>query len=464
MRKNGKHLQSYGYDDFQEFLANFTMISKDPRLLYLSDAIFHLLLPREAGVEKRFKFGWFIWTLSILKKLIAVQLSTKAETPNTESSPQSPSYGFRFLDTPAHGGSLAPILDQVPLTSRLLYGREGEPLELMNSLSILGCRASLRALKGAVTTARRIHSIVTLVTNSTNKYIPADFTARMAEFVLTQQLVLTSLRKNLCPHQAIFLTFELNPESKAWVQWARDSGTRVIHVMHGQSLPIYQITMATDLVLFSKVDEQWFRERVDPSIKLWTIGHPRLESTLASVGLQETSTSPRRPRIAFFSQPIECDYSRELRMQDWKILSGLNAAAEVRFRLHPREDRETAIQDLKTLGLDFVEPSDAGLEEDLRWCDAIASSWSTVSMEAAVCGRGVFWTCSTPEKYEASQALRDYGIGTLVQQVGDWKNHLQDWKCGGWDAPVMVPESKLKKLGMIGDTQTPWAERLELTS
>jgi hypothetical protein len=284
----------------------------------------------------------------------------------------------------------------------------------------------------------------------------------LAEVLLRYKVELTKLRRTACPHEAVFLTYELMPEAKAWVEWARGAGARVIHVMHGQRLPTYQVTMATDLLLFSKVDEPWFRERVGPDVRLWTIGHPRLEMLRRQVGPPTPWNPNRLPRIAFFSQPSECDYSRELRRNDWKILLGLKGRADIRFRLHPREDLETTVRDLKELELDFIEISDAGLNEDLAWCDAIASSWSTVSMEAAACSRGVFWTCSTPEKYQASQNLRDAGIGTLLTSAEDWKDHLLSWKTAGWSTPILLPESHLHELGLIGVMDRPWLERLEL--
>jgi hypothetical protein len=286
----------------------------------------------------------------------------------------------------------------------------------------------------------------------------------MAELVLRQRLELAVLKRIPCPHQAVFLTYELLPEAKAWVQWAREAGRRVVHVMHGQWLPTYQVTLATDLLLFSKVDEPWFRERVDPQVKIWTIGHPRLEMIRREVGLPEAPSSPRLPRIAFFSQPSEGDYSRELRCRDWAILAGLRGRAEVRFRPHPRESLEVAMMDLKSIGADFIELSEAGLKEDLAWSDAVASSWSTVSLEAAVCGRGVFWTCTTPEKYKASQELQRAGIGVLLQCRDDWDDHLDAWLAGGWKAPVIIPEVSLQHFGIIGEAATPWISRLELQS
>lgn len=460
---------SYGFKDFEKFFARFQSITKNPELHYLSDAIFQLLLPREPGVEKRFKGGLIVWTLWVLQKLIGTQNAQDKKASSIPDSTSSLTYGFRLLQTPAHHDSLAPILEQISREQRTLYGfgwegaDDGEQTKasgLLQNLSRLRRRESLAALWHAIRTSRTIRHILSLMSGDSQKNIPADFTSRMAELVFRQQLELAVLRPTPCPHRALFLTYELIPESKAWVQWAREAGCRVIHVMHGQWLPAYQITMTTELLLFSKVDEPWFRKRVAPNVKLWTIGHPRLETIRREVGPPAKFRRDSLPKIAFFSQPSESDYSRELRLNDWRILCGLKGRADVRFRLHPREDRETAIRDLKEIGADFIELSDAGLKEDLTWCDAVASSWSTVSMEAAACDRGVFWTCSTPEKYEASRELQNAGIGAVIQHPNDWNAHLEAWASAGWQEPVTIPEHRLHELGMIGDMDSPWLERL----
>lgn len=260
----------------------------------------------------------------------------------------------------------------------------------------------------------------------------------------------------------IITTYELGPCIKALVATARIHSSRIIHIMHGQRLPTYKVTMATDLVLLSKIDEPWFKDRIDPSTRIWTTGHPRLESIKRKVGSAQKHDSTRLPRIAFFSQPIEGDYSCELRQLDWSILSGLKGVAEMRLRAHPRENSEEIQKDLEQAGIDFAVLSTAGLADDLRWCDAVASSWSTVSMEAAACGRGIFWTCSSPERYEASQELRDHGIGVLIQEADAWEQYLAQWKQGGWQTPVLVDETRLRELGMIGDSEKSWIERLEI--
>ncbi|MGJ8642782.1 MAG: hypothetical protein ACSHX9_05200 [Luteolibacter sp.] len=269
------------------------------------------------------------------------------------------------------------------------------------------------------------------------------------------------LRQTPCPHAAVFLTYELIPESKAWVQWAREAGARIIHVMHGQRLPTYQVTQATDLVLLSKVDETWFRQRVSDAVKLWTIGHPRLETIHQAVGMPENEQAGKGLRIAFFSQPSEGDYSPEQRCSDWEILEGLRYRAEVRVRAHPRENSEALLKEMHDAGIDFVTISQSGLEEDLKWCDAVASSWSTVSMEAAACGRGVFWTCAAPENYLASAELRQHGIGVLIERAGAWETYLNEWEeKREWPESVRLANNNLQELGMVGDMTIPWLERL----
>ena len=471
MNSSSPESSNYGYKDFETVLAGFQSIANSRELHYLTDAIFQLLLPHDPGVEKRFKGGLTVWALWVLYKRSTIKLPFGKSLPANGKSLSSSEYGFRLLQTPAHHDSLAPLLEQIPRGQRALYGYDWEGADdgeqarasgLLQNLSRLTWSKSLFALWKAIRTTRRIQQIHSQIPDYTDRWLPKDFTSRMAELVFRQQLELEVLRQTPCPHRALFLTYELIPETKAWVQWAREAGKRVIHVMHGQRLPTYQVTLATDLLLFSKVDENWFRERVDPQVKIWTIGHPRLERVRKEVGLPGITQPQRMPRIAFFSQPFEVDYSSDLRLRDWAILAGLRGRAEVRFRLHPRESKEIALRDLQRLGADFIELSEAGLKEDLAWCDAVASSWSTVSMEAAACGRGVFWTCTTPEKYEASSELRDAGIGALIADAGDWDTHLKAWNEDGWTAPVVLPDHKLRELGMIGDSDRPWLKRLEI--
>lgn len=463
-------LKSYEYLDFEEFYESFLKVECDRGAVYRADLVFHLLLPRNPGSERRFQRGLALWVLSILWRLVLGKSSRVNRISESRRALQP--IAFRFLGTPAHQKSLIPICDEIPRKKKLTYGVGADsPIDaprapmsgLSNSLAVLTILESLRALWGSLRFVKKVQQILAQIPIHQERAYPADLLPRMAEAFLREELEFALLARVRCPHRMVFLSYELIPESKAWVRWAQEAGARIFHVMHGQRLPTYQVTMATDLVLFSRLDEEWFRERVPPEVRIWCIGHPRLEMLREQVSSQVALGERRLPRVAFFSQPSEGDYDRDLRKRDWKLLVGLKGRAEVRFRLHPRECRQEAMEDLKDLGLGFVALSDEGLVEDLVWCDAVASSWSTVSMEAAACGRGVFWTCSSPEKYAASQELREAGVGVLIQADSDWDEPMRDWGNEGWSAPVVLSDAALRELGMIGDMDSPWLQRLGLS-
>jgi hypothetical protein len=384
-------------------------------------------------------FGYIsiiVWLVLHLNRLLGLNLQRITTNPvNTV-----------WLETPAHADTLKAITSrQFPYINKSAYCTDG--LRLASTLSV-----TLASLP------RVCDIFLTLLSSS-----PRTINNRLAlfEFILqvicyTRSPQLAAVTRGPC-----ILSYELTALNKAVALLTRGSGHRLIHVMHGLKHPNFQITIATDLVLLSKIDEPWFKARVDPSVRIWTIGHPRLEDIRRRVGPAH-SHHDRLPRITFFSQPSEGDYTRNLRIADWRICAALKGKAEVRFRAHPREDISKIITDMAAAGIDFMQISDTGLIEDLTWCDAVASSWSTASMEAAACGRGIFWTCSTPERYVASQELRDHGIGILVQSAQDWEKPLAEWQSVEWREPIRVSEARLRELGMIGDMEKSWFERLEI--
>lgn len=448
-------------------VAAFRKESDDEALNSWVDSCFHLMLPHGNSGEKRFHGGLAIWIAWAVLRL-ARPLPPIRSFCDFLASGRS-SYGFRMLPTPAHEDTLLPLISSLGSSSLVFYGHPPEhappeavvDMTLPTSIRHVSRISRFSALVRSVRNAVKICGILD-ATDLPSYHHSKDFKARLAEQFLHYELKLSTLRLSPCRHEAVFLTYELMPDSKALVSWAKETGARVIHVMHGQRLPTYQITNATDLILLSKIDEPWFRERVGENVRIWTTGHPRLEEIRRKVGGSPRRDERKLPRIAFFSQPSEADYDREARLNDWKILSGLAGKAEVRFRLHPRENREHAIQDLAGIGAGFVTLSDEGFQQDLEWCDAVASSWSTVSLEAAACGRGIFWTDSDPSRHEASATLRSHGIGALIRGPEDWQKHLDAWITGGWDEPVVLSTPRLHELGLIGDMEKSWAERLGL--
>lgn len=447
--------------DFESWYSEYLKRVSKPRDRYLADLLYHAF--HENGTDlQRLRFGYPGWAAWLV-----LQLLRPRRRPVDVPPALNPEFLLLPLPTGAHEETLLPVTLEIASEKGLVLNPPNERWNRLKqpvkSVISHGEKPTYDDLARAVRCARAAIQAAHHAWGPRRRVQPSRFLL-LVDRVLQASLWERSPQVPLATG-AIFLTYELSPISKAACIKAIAAGHRVIHIMHGQRLPSYQVTVATDLVLFSKVDEPWFRKRVDPHVRIWAIGHPRLEETRKQVGLPPTISPNRMPRIAFFSQPFEGDYDRGTRKCDWALLAGLEGRAEVRFRLHPRESKADALHDLAELGLDFVTLSEAGMIEDLQWCDAVASSWSTVSMEAAVCGRGIFWTCTTPERYEASQELRDHEIGILIESHDDWAPPLCEWQTSaGWAKPIVVPDHRLRELGMIGDTDMPWIQRLNLTN
>lgn len=460
---------SISLSGFDGFLKKFREVSSDPLLDYWADAVFVMRWQNSPLVESRFKGGRWLWLVWALLKILPHHKKKRESTALQDSSLPAQD-GYRLLPTPAHLETLNPLIKRADPKSVRIYSEvadfgnhAGTVLGIDLSIADLGYLDRLGSLLRALRTHHRIARIL-ITCLPVDPLLPKGFHPRLLEQIFTAELGLTRHRRTEARLRTLFVTYELSADSKALVLWARETGAKVVHLMHGQRLPTYQLTMATDLVLLSKIDEPWFRGRVDDKVRIHANGHPRLEKMRHEVSHTQTRTNRTQPRITFFSQPTEGDYTPDMRDADWNILTGLIGKAEVRVRLHPREPVESALRSVALIGAENFKVSDAGLLQDLEWCDAIASSWSTVSMEAAACGRGIFWTCSTPERYEASQELRDHGIGVLVEKATDWDSFLETWNCHGWAEPIIVSETRLRELGMIGDMDSPWTERLGLTT
>ena len=444
---------------FEQFLLFWkSKVNSDSPLYKCADTIWHEFQWGQTTTERRQNLGivsWVIWWF----RAAFQSLTTTHHKSARYYSFTSPT--FVFLGTPAHQETLAPICRELPDKAITKLTTVGQPVDSVDVLTIPEQAPNLfKAIAFLLLTLRGV-SLASEYFRAHGHTSNIRLKGRLAQKLYACLNAIDWCARLPKPSAPLFLTYELMPFQKGLVRQWRKSGNRVLHLMHGQRLDFYQYTSATDLVLLSKIDEPWFRARVDPNVRLWTIGHPRLEDVRRKVGPAH-SQHDRLPRITFFSQPSEGDYTRDLRIADWRICVALKGRAEVRFRAHPREDINKIKAEMAAAGIDFMQISDAGLIEDLTWCDAVASSWSTVSMEAAACGRGIFWTCSTPKRYEATQELRDHGIGTLVQSAQGWETPLAEWQCGEWCEPIRVSEARLRELGMIGDMEKSWFERLEI--
>jgi hypothetical protein len=327
-----------GYEDF---LRKFRVESNDPLLDYWTDVIHVMRWNVNPLVETRFKGGLLWWGVWALMKVFGSRnaIAVVRSKGNTLGSLQN---GYRLLPTCAHRDSLIPLIEAADPDTVRIYGEQPAPpylrqtpLDFPSSLGRLGIRDRLRSLLKAIKSHHRIAEVLTKCILD-GQALPAGFHPRLIEQIFSMEIGLARLRREETPLHSLYLTYELTPDAKALVLWARETGADVVHVMHGQRLPTYQLTLATDVILLSKIDEAWFRPRLDPTVRIHSNGHPRLENIRKRV--PPPSRSGRtRPRIAFFSQPAEGDYTPERRDEDYKILGGLIGKADVRIRLHPRE-------------------------------------------------------------------------------------------------------------------------------
>jgi hypothetical protein len=420
--------------------------------------VFHELVWQGTSTKLRQRLGLVSWLCWWLKQTASIPFSGKSNFEFTQDGRIT----FVFMPTPAHEQSLGPIADNVAPKDKILLGSSSDHGHLSQSL----VPDSAPNLPSAFKVIKRIFSILRVSDKAAlavwGRKLSLLEKGRIAERSYICLNAVEWVQSSLPSACSLFVTYELPPLNKALVYCNRMSGGRSIHVMHGHRLGIYQHSQATDIVLLSKIDEPWFRKRVDSSVRIWTVGHPRLENTRTRVGSPPAHDSTRLPRIAFFSQAFDSEYPSELRAKDWRILAGLRGKAEIRIRAHPSETVADVLKLMREAELDFAEISERGLVEDIKWCDAAASSWSTASMDAAVCERGIFWTCSNPEPYVPSQELRDHGIGVLLRNAEDWAPYLTQWFSSGWESPVTAKETLLRNLGMIGDTEKSWIERLRI--
>lgn len=447
--------------EFEDFILSIKDFTKEHDL-YFADGIYIGIVSPPTSTS-RLRFGILSWIFWWLKEFICTHFNGSLNR-NSKSNINC-DYLFYSLPTPAHENTLSSIATNFSGTELNLTAANINDPEVWIGNDFKQAHYSFNERFTASTLIRAL-----LLTFRWNRMIRKDgglfdqYRIFSSMVDAAHRYYSQSGRFDHGPRLGLIVSYELDPVVKDLVRATLTHGGRVVHVMHGQRLPHFQITKATDLILFSKIDEPWFRSRIPADVRIWTIGHPRLEATRQAVGPWTREPDNRQPRIAYFSQPVEGNYTREERKHDWRILSGLADLAEVRIRLHPRENKEQALKDLSELRANFVQLSEEGLINDLTWCDAVASSWSTVSMEAASCDRGVFWTCSEPEKYPQSAELREQGIGVLVQSPNDWKQWLDSWPVSGFEAPIRVTESQLHALGMIGDMEKSWMERLGLDS
>jgi hypothetical protein len=240
---------------------------------------------------------------------------------------------------------------------------------------------------------------------------------------------------------------------------------RAVHFLHGFRHATHQVSRATDLCVYSEMDRKWFQSRVEKDCTVRAIGNPRMEAIRNTVG-RLRRRQPNEPfRLLYFSQGQESPYTMEMVKADMAILAAAPEARSkyvLRIRPHPREPFDILLKVTQELGLVVDEFSKGTLAEDLSWCDAAATPWSTALLEAAVAGRPCYWLDVGGHGFCGTGELQNAGLGLLVRNSEQWKLAVQEMFLGRVQPPAAVSERKLQALGICLPQTISWLQRLEI--
>jgi len=267
------------------------------------------------------------------------------------------------------------------------------------------------------------------------------------------------------PSGAVFTTTETFHLAKELVAAARKRNMRAIHFCHGLRHALHQVTKATDFCVYSELDRRWFQSRVEKDCTVRAIGNPRMETIRDTVG-PPRDRKPGEPfRLLFFSQGEESPYTAEMMKADLAILAAESATRSryiLRIRPHPREPFDVLLEAVKEVGLVVDEFSQGTLTEDISWCDAAATPWSTALLEAAVAGRPCYWTDAGGYGFGGTDELQQAGLGLLVQTKEEWAQAAEELFLFQTKPPAAVPKSTLNELKICLDDPPSWLQRVQL--
>jgi hypothetical protein len=134
----------------------------------------------------------------------------------------------------------------------------------------------------------------------------------------------------------------------------------------------------------------------------------------------------------------------------------------LRVRPHPREPLDALLKAIAEIGLVVDEFSTGTLAEDLAWCDAAATPWSTALLEAAVASRPCYWTDAGGYGFGGTGELQQAGLGLLVKTKEEWALAVEKLFSFQTKPPATVPASTLNELRICLDDPVSWLKRLEI--
>jgi len=451
----------------------------NPLLWQIRDGIYSGLYYRapDRPPERRHLAGLWSWTLwAVLKALLI------SRRPVPPFNPQS-RFHFLFCGThSAHYDTLLPVVREAAVRSPeapvCAWSVELRP-EQEASLAGIG-NVSVVRLPGVYSCASRSIKLAAarralreaLALRRALKDTPhGKALRRKASFVAESffhHLIALDFWNREFPRPAsgaVFCTNESFYHAKAFISRARKRNWRAIHFCHGLRHAMHQVTQATDFCVFSEMDRAWFQPKVETGSAVRAIGNPRMEA------IRDGASPPRRRnpgepfRLLFLSSGIESPYTLEMVKADLAILAArpeTRAKYLLRVRPHPREVRRILHEVVRELGLKVDEYSWGTLAEDLAWCDAAATPWSTALLEAAVAGRLCYWLDAGGHGFGGTGELQRAGLGLLVRTPEAWAEAVRQCSLLQTGPPAAVSTAKLNELRICLQASPSWWERLQL--
>jgi hypothetical protein len=466
-----------GFEEFQDLLRPFR--ESNPLLWRMRDSLYTALYYRVpgGGRERRHHAGLWSWGLwAVGKALLAAKKSISAVESNSR-------FHFLFCGThSAHFDTLLPVVRETAALSKetpvCVWNMELKPeqesflggianVKVIRLPELYSCVAVSNKFRAARRALREVFVLERLLKGTGHKEELRRRRSYVAESVFLYLLGVNFWGETLpCPRSGVVLTTtETFYLAKSLFDAARNQQMRTVHFCHGFRHATHQVTRATDLCVYSELDRKWFQSRVEKDCTVRAIGNPRMEAIHNTVG-PPRDRKPGEPfRLLFFSQGEESPYTAEMAKADMAILA---AAPEVRskyilrIRPHPREPFDVLLKATKELGLKVDEFSKGTLAEDVSWCDAAATPWSTALLEAAVAGRPCYWLDVGGHGFGGTGELQRAGLGLLVQTGEEWAQAVEELVSLRTKPPATVLASTLNELRICLDDSVPWIERLQL--
>lgn len=466
-----------GFEGFQDLLRPFR--ESHPLLWRIRDSLYAALYYRvpDGGRERRHRTGYWSWVAWAMHKAL-IPAGRPVPAIGTDSR-----FHFLFCGThSAHFDTLDPLVREAAALSKempvCVWSVELKPeqesvlagignvkiVRLPELYPYVAVSSKIRAARRAL---REVFALKRLLKGTGHKKELLHWRSCVAESVFLY-LISADFWEKALPHPqsgAVFTTTESPHFSKGLFDAARNRNMRTVHFCHGFRHAMHQVTRATDFCVYSEMDRKWFQSRVGKDCTVRAIGNPRMEAIRNTVG-PPRDRKPGEPfRLLFFSQGEESPYTAGMMKADLAILAAESATRSkfiLRIRPHPREPFDVLVKVIKEIGLVVDEFSRGTLAEDISWCEAAATPWSTALLEAAVAGRPCYWTDAGGHGFGGTGELQRAGLGLLVKTKEEWAQAVEELFLFQTKPPAAVPKSTLNELKICLDDPVTWLQRLQL--